>query len=438
MKTKFIKSTIALALASSIIVLAGCTGKTSSSVSVSSSSSTVTPVETQKKVTLTFGINFPTTEIGATSFKTIIANFQKENPNITIDGSSLPDYETTMKTKMAANDLPDLFMTHGWSTTRYAEYLTPLQDQPWVSKINPLIKPIVTNPKGQIFVLPMDIDVAGIVFNKDVLDAAKVDYKTILTWDDFSAACEKVKALGKTPIQLGGVKDDWTIANFFDWVNPSLLITDETKNFRTQLKDGSFDWQNYKPSYDLFMKFYKAGYFNKDAKEGTYAAVAEQLSKGNAAFALFGNSVAADASKLNPSANFGFMPLPAATSGDKPTVIAGEKAAVGIWKDTKFKAEALKFIDFLSKPESINLMASGNVNPTGLIGDGYKTNTGKMDSYFQNAQNFRPFGYFDREYLPSGMWDSMCKTGDGMIFGAMNFDQVKAKMKTDYDKLRAQ
>ena len=436
MKTKSIKSMISLVLASSIIVLAGCSSAASSSNS--SSSATVAPVETQKKVTLTFAVNFPTTEIGATSFKTIIANFQKDNPNITIDESSLPDYEPTMKTKMAANDLPDLFMTHGWSVARYAEYLTPLQDQPWVSKINPLIKPIVTNSKGQIFVLPMDVDVAGIVFNKDVLDAAKVDYTKIITWDDFTAACEKVKASGKTPIQLGGTKDDWTIGNFFDWVNPSFLITNDAKNFRTQLKDGSFDWENYRASYDLFVKFDKAGYFNKDAKEGTYVAVSEQLSKGNAAFAFFGNSIAADATKLNPNANFGFMPLPSAIAGDKPTVIAGEKAAIGIWKDTKYKAEALKFIDFLSKPESINLMASGNVNPTGLIGDGYKTNTGKMDVYFQNAQNFRAFGYFDREYLPSGMWDSMCKTGDGMIFGSMTFDQVKAKMKADYEKLRKQ
>ena len=39
-----------------------------------------------------------------------------------------------MKTKMAANDLPDLWTTHGWSVNRYSEYLRPLNDREWAKK----------------------------------------------------------------------------------------------------------------------------------------------------------------------------------------------------------------------------------------------------------------------------------------------------------------
>jgi raffinose/stachyose/melibiose transport system substrate-binding protein len=49
----------------------------------------------------------------------------------------------------------------------------------------------------------------------------------------------------------------------------------------------------------------------------------------------------------------------------------------------------------------------------------------------------RSFPYFDREYLPSGMWDTMCNTGMGLLANTMTLDQAIAKMKNDYDSLRA-
>jgi len=427
MKKKLLGTMLALTLCATTIGITGC----------SNDSTTTSGGGSKKKVTINMAVNFTPTTITVTNLKTIAANYEKET-NVHVEINTLPDYEATMKTKMAAKQLPDIFTTHGWSVARYSEYLLPLQDQPWASKINPLIKPIVSNKDGKIFVLPMDVDVAGVVYNKDVLDAAGVNPNDIKTWDDFKTACGKVKAKGKIPVHLGGAKDDWTIGNFFDWVLPSFLVTNDSKNFRTQLKDGSFDWNNYKPAYDLFTSFDKEGYFNADAKEGTYVAVSENLAKGNAAFAFFGNSVIGDVLKLKADCNMGFMPLPAATAEDKPTVICGEKMAAGIWKDSKNKEEALKFLQYLAKPENVNLIASGDLNPTGLVGEGYKTDAGKLTSYFENAQKFKSFGYFDRDYLPNGMWDSLCKTGSGMLFHSMNFDQVRDKLKADYDQLRKQ
>jgi raffinose/stachyose/melibiose transport system substrate-binding protein len=435
MKSKFLKSSIALALSMLMLGLAGCGASQSASTDASKSAESSKPAE---KVTLNFAVNFPQTDVTFKNLQTIAANFEKENPNIHVEVTSPADYETTMKTKMAANDLPDIWATHGWSVARYSEYLMPLTDQPWIKDLNPLIKPVITNNKGQIFVLPMDVDVAGIAYNKDVLDQAGVDPSTINTWDDFKAACEKIKAKGKIPVYLGGAKDDWTVGNFFDWVAPSFLTTNDSNNFRTQLKDGSFDWNNYKPVAQMYVDFVKNGYFNKNANEGTWPEVGEQLAKGNAAFGFFGNYVISEALKYNANGNYGFMPVPAATSGDKPTLITGERSAFGIWKDTKYKNEALKFLAYLAKPENVNLVAAGNLTPTGLVGDGYKTQAGNLTSYFDKAKDYRGFGYFDREYLPNGMWDSLSKTGTGMLAGTMTVDQAIQKLKADYDKLRQQ
>ena len=69
----------------------------------------------------------------ATTFQGLVDKFEEEygcTVNVAEYGT---DYENTLKTRMAANELPDVFQTHGWSILRYKEYLMNLQDQPWVS-----------------------------------------------------------------------------------------------------------------------------------------------------------------------------------------------------------------------------------------------------------------------------------------------------------------
>lgn len=423
MKNKTLKVVLSFILIFSVFSMVGLTG--------------VAATAKADDVTLTFNVNLPATDVTYKNLETVVANFEKANPGIIVELSSPADYETTMKTKMAANQLPDLWATHGWSVARYSEYLLPIQDQPFIKKLNPLIKPVVTDKNGKVYALPMDVDVAGIAYNKDVLTKAKINPDTIKTWDDFKVACKKLKTMGKIPVYLGGSKDDWTVGNFFDWVAPTFLVTG-TKNFGAQLLNGSFDWNNYKPVAQLYMDFIKAGYFNKNADEGTWPEVGEQLAKGNAGFAFFGNYVIAEAQKYNPKGNYGFMPLPAVKAGDPQTLISGERSCFGVWKDTPHKAEALKFLNYLAQPQNVNLVAAGGLNPTGLVGAGYKTSAGSLTQYFDKYVKVKSYPYFDRVYLPNGMWDSLCKTGTGMLAGTMNMSQVITKLKTDYTNLRQQ
>ncbi len=387
---------------------------------------------------LTVALNFPQSDATVTEMKKLAQAFAKENPGVSVDVVSLPNYENTMKTKMAANDLPDLWSTHGWSVARYREYLTPLGGEAWAAKVNPLIKPVITDGSGKIYVLPFDIDVAGVAFNREVLDKAGVDPFALRTWDDFKAACDKVKKLKKICVHVGGrATDSWTVGNFYDWVAPSFLITSEKNNSRAALKDGSFDWKKWSPVARLLVDFRDAGYLNPDYTQGTWVDVGKKLASGDAAFGLYGNYVIGEARKYNPKGKYGFIPVPAASADDTPTVITGERVTLGVWKDTKHKAVALKFLAFMARPENVNKIATINGNPTGLVGPGYKSDEGDLSPYFKKAATARPFPYFDREYLPSGMWDTMCNTGMGLLAKTMTLDQAIAKMKNDYDSLRS-
>jgi len=390
-------------------------------------------------VKLTVALNFPATDVTFTNIQAIAASFVKANAGVQIDVVNLPDYENTMKTKMAANDLPDLWTTHGWSVVRYSEYLRSVNDRPWFSKLSPAIKPVVSDASGRVFVLPMDIDMAGIVFNKDVLDQAKVDPYAIKTWQDFMAACEKIKAIGKTAVDIGGKSGDdrWTVGNFYDWVAPSFLVTDAKSNSVEALADGSFDWNKWKPVAQLLVTFRDKGYLNPDYTQGTWQEVGQNFAAGKDGFGLFGNYLIGEAKKYNPKGHYGFMPVPAASAGDKPSLITGERTAIGVWKDDKVMDVALKFLDYLALPQNVNLVAKGNAIPTGLAGEGYRTDAGDLTPYFEKVKGFKAFPYFDRVYLPSGMWDSMCITGVGLLADSMTIQQAADEMGNTYRTLMA-
>ena len=132
-KTLLVFLTIILILGS----LVGCSSDSKTEENVSDE------VESSKKEVkeLTFMMNFGPEEAVTKAFEEVINDFQNENSGIKI--KLIPgnkDYENIMKTKMGANDLPDLWTTHGWSVGRYSEYLMPLTSQAWVKDLKPGIK----------------------------------------------------------------------------------------------------------------------------------------------------------------------------------------------------------------------------------------------------------------------------------------------------------
>ena len=336
---------------------------------------------------------------------------------------------SSVKSKMATNDLPDVFSTHGWSVIRYSSFLRPLNDQLWYGSVADLIKPVVTDPaNGNIYVLPVDMDIAGIVYNRDIMAEIEVDVDDIITWADFETVCDKVLAAGYIPVFMGG-RDDWTIGQFFDWVAPSFFVTNEDSNDREALLDGTFDWSKWAALSDTFDKWNKAGYFNIDAATSDYDTTTLELGQGRVAFAFFGNYAVADAASKGP-ANIGMMPIPAYHEGDTPTLISGERLTLGVWKDSKHEEEALMFLTYLATPEVMYRLASSNAAPAGF--KHVDSNTGAVRDDLAKYADVRAFPYFDRVYLPNGMWNDLCDTGLGILNGSMSAEDVVRHMEMSF------
>lgn len=204
-------------------------------------------------VTLEFQHNM--TGVITDTIEEVCKDFTKET-GIAVDVSAPGTYGEMIKARMASNDMPDLFSTHGWSTSLYAEYLEPINDQPFADKIVPSIRDMITDADGNMYILPADADLSGMTFNKTVLDEAGVNVDEINTWADFDEACQKVKDSGKTPIHVGG-KDSWTIGTMIDLIAPTFLTNNEEKNEKDALLDGSFDWNKWEPISEMVNEWYE-------------------------------------------------------------------------------------------------------------------------------------------------------------------------------------
>lgn len=372
-------------------------------------------------------ITFATNVVGerAEALEAACKEFEKETGYKVDFQAPGEKYEELMKTKMSSNELPDVFTTHGWSVARYSEYLMPVNDMDWADDINEQIKPVITDKEGNMYVLPVDMDIAGIVCNMTVLEEAGVNPDDIKTWDDFAVACDKIKASGKTPIHMGG-KDNWTIGQFFDWASPSFYITDEKNSQAEDLKDGKFDTATWEKVAGLMDKWVKAEYFNEDVLTADYNSDTTALADGSTAFCFYGNSAVVDAHKVNPDAKIGMIAIPSASADDEPSLIAGEDIAVGVWKDSKVQDKAVELLNYLARPEVMKSIAEAAGNKAGL--NGVDVEIGEIGQYYDKYADVETFPYFDREYLPSGMWDVMCATGADVL--AQKDGAVKNAAKT--------
>lgn len=320
------------------------------------------------------------------------------------------DYETVMKTRMASGDLPDLWETHGWSVARYSEYLRPLNDQDWFDRMDESILPVISDADGNVYCIPIGEGLNTISYNKDVFEDAGVNPADILTWSDYEEACEKIKASGVTPIFCGD-KDSSTIAQLAESIPPAFLtLSCVEDNQAENLKAGSFDFETYwTPINEMIDGWMQKGYFNEDILTSDNDQAVQALAKGEAGMVYGGSNNILMALTYNPDANLGYLACPGLKDGDNTFLSIGEGACIGMWKDTEHEEECLQLLSFLASPEICEKICtfSGDI-------PGFKDVTNEdsvVTKAFRESQstwgNIEYVPLFDREFMPSGMWDDL-------------------------------
>ena len=357
-------------------------------------------------VSLEVAVNY--TGDSLTVFQQICSAFEaKTGATIIIDNYG-SDYASTMVTRMAANNLPDVFVTAGWSLRRYKEYSLDLSDQDYCKQYTESALGVIQDDDGAIYVCMLSSGINGNVVNLAVCQEAGVDPYAIYTWDDFLDACEKIKQAGFTPIASN--PDAGLTCNI---AGTFLTYKNEIADVGEKILDGTWDWSEYIHVLKFYQKALESEYFFRDARSINTNDMYERFASGKAAFIISENTASIQTCyNLNPKGSFIFAPFPASTEEGEEAVTSGEGDAFGIWKDSKNIEAAKVFLNYLATPEvtlkflNVTSRMSCQKNVMELDDTPGTTAFYKMQQDYAN-HNIGYYNIWDREYLPSGMWGYM-------------------------------
>lgn len=342
--------------------------------------------------------------------KEILAGYAEQtgvNVEVIVNGS---DHESIMKTRMASNDMPDFFATHGWSTIRYNEYTMDLSDQPWVENVDSTVKNIITDSEGKVCTMPLTHWTYGIIFDQEVMDANGIDPYSIMTWDDLYAVCDQLLENGITPFAYG-TKDALSLGGLVEMMNSFYTIESAPYAANEALLDGSFDFTAHTELLETLAEIYDRGYFNEDLFTADGTVALQYLGTGEYGFRIWGG--VGDLGSLEryfPDRTYGIIPIPAVEEGGKCAYTDGEGTALAISADTKYPEECLAVLEYLSQPENIAAyveVCGGLPGFANVEMEGVKSIDAYNKSIELYGENVTASNFFDREYLPNGMWNSM-------------------------------
>jgi multiple sugar transport system substrate-binding protein len=260
------------------------------------------------------------------------------------------------QTASAANDAPD--MQFLWNAIYHMEtawlgYLEPLnnllsEDEIWAT--NPTVLSVY---QGNVYRTGWYSASLLMLYNKEIFDKAGLNADVPpKTWEEYMAACDKIKTAGFIP-QSAGLKDGFWGDWYFTCVQPQNLDTPAEVVDLFVGKSSWLDSKNYE-GWSRLEELWKAGFLNDDMNSIDLYPGVELFGAGKAATTilvtpLIGSQTAA----LGSSENVGTMVIPAFGSGAMAGKPIADCQGFGISAQSEHKEVAADFLRFMNTKERV-------------------------------------------------------------------------------------
>lgn len=345
------------------------------------------------------------------------------------------DHENILKTRMASQDMPDMWVTHGWASLRYNDFCEDLSGEAWVSRVDDAVKAVITDKDGKVCTAPLTQWVYGVVYNADVLEANSIDPYSIKTWDDIKTACTTLKENGIVPLLIGG-KNGGSLPGHMEQLNSFYTIDGAPYESRDALLDGSFDWTANTHFLDLYAELYDNGWFNEDIFTADTTTAQKYLGTGEYGFMLWGSPATITTMKTySPDANFGIIPVPAVEEGGNAAYTVGEGTCLAVSNTSENKECCKALLNYLLDKDHLTEYCTVNGGMPGLS-DVTPENSESLKLYQASVEaageNIAYSNFFDREYLPSGMWNVMQETMAKLYNGDVGTAKDRVEEAAEY------
>ena len=311
-----------------------------------------------EQVTLEF-INGSSEEQYVAWLDEIIAEFEEANPNIKIEvqRGSIDSFNQTVMTRFAAGDVPDLFTfsENDIDDMVPSGYVMDLSGSQNVANYAEGMLDSLSLD-GKVYALPISNDFMCVTYNKTVFADAGIT-EAPDTWSSFLEACQKLKDAGVVPI-ASGFSEQWVVngtsqttycAEVLGNGGPALAeMVDRTYKFS--------EVEQWKEFFTRLQDMYP--FMNNDPFGTDQNTCYSMLANGDAAMILNGTWTITNSIAMNPDGDFGIFALPVSENAeDNKMPMCPPAGGFAVSAETTHKEEAVKFLEFLTSPESASLYA---------------------------------------------------------------------------------
>ena len=315
----------------------------------------------------------------------------KKWPNVTLEVTKLPDdnYYTSLKTKLASGECPDIILTqpmYAGSNSCYAlaeaGYLTSLNDLDYLSNMPDLS---AVTYDGNVVTATTGVSILGTYYNKDLFE--QVGIKDVpKTWAELLDDCKALKDAGIQPIVMGD-KDQYVLQFGLYQIAANEIYSKNAK-YDEQLRTGDTKFTD-KDTWDkvltMYKQLYDEGYIDASQSLGYGASQSIQdFIDGKAAMTFDGSFNAAALSAEGAGGNFtrGYFPIPSESGEQYTATCLG--AGYSIYAKSKYIDQCKEIFDYWMNGDNEiweAQLATGRVIPL----------YGKGATDIPNYDMFKPF-----------------------------------------------
>jgi len=301
-----------------------------------------------------------TTGPGQEFWDKTVADFESDNPGVTIDVQAIQneDLDGKLQTALNSGDAPDIFLQRGGG--KMAAMVAAGQLMDITDGISDQVKEeipdgsfIANSLEDKVYAMPVAVLPGGIFYSQDLFDAAGIT-ETPATIGDLETAVEKLKTTGVAPIALGA-KDAWPAAHWFYFFalrecSPDVLAeAADTKDFSDDcwIKAGE-DLESFAAT-----EPYNQGFLTTAAQQGAGSS-AGLVANHQAAMELMGawnpGVIASLTPDEKPLADLSWFAFPEIEGGEgKPGSILGGVDGYSCSVDAP--AECLDFLNYIGSAD---------------------------------------------------------------------------------------
>ena len=345
MKTKLLSILLAVVMLAVLAAGCGSSGTPSGSAVSTANTAGVTSQATSDKEKT--AVTFLCSGVKATEGEDFRADtlprlIGEAYPNVNLEVTMLPDdqYYTSLKTKLASGDAPDIL----WVQPRYAGanavfglaqagYLADLSDLKCVDLVGTGIESFTW--EGKVYAISAGVTFLGTYYNKDMFKANGLEVPT--NWDEFINVCKVLSDAGIQPVVMGD--KDMYVMQFGLYQLAANMIYPSTPDYDQQLRDGTAKFTD-EGSWDKVLEryygLYKNGYIQNGSLGLGISQAQQQFIDGKAAM-IFDGTFNRNAVESTGAVKFerGFFPLPGNDAGKQLYTAGAPGAGPAVFSDSK-------------------------------------------------------------------------------------------------------